>query len=128
MLSPRWLIGIVLFLVIAFLLSNWIDGTAMFSNDQSILVTNMTEHNVVSITTASGSPINYINIATKALTAIGKALSWDYSFFYDIDPLTGANANTDLAMILFVIRMCFMAITVGIIFQMAYLLRQIVTG
>jgi len=128
MLSPRWLIGIVFFLVVAYLLSNWIDGYAMFSTSQSSDLTSMTEHDVVSVTSTTGSQINYVNIIPSALAAIGKALSWDYSFFHDIDPSTGLDASTDLATILFVIRLAFMTITVGIIFQMAYLLRQIITG
>jgi hypothetical protein len=128
MLSPRWLIGITLFMVIAFLLSNWVDGSAMFSNEQASNLTQMQQYSSVAVTSSTGSQVNYVNIAFSALTAIGRALSWDYSFFHDIDPLTGRDANTDFATTLFVIRMAFMAITVGILFQMAYLLRQILTG
>jgi hypothetical protein len=128
MLSPRWLIGITLFMVVAFLLGNWIDGTAMFSNEQASNITQMSQYSTVAVTSTTGSTINYINIAFSALTAIGRALTWDYSFLHDIDPATGRDASTDLATTLFVIRMGFMAITVGILFQMAYLLRQILTG
>ena len=84
MLSPRWLIGITLFMVFAFVLSNWIDGTAMFSATQASSLQTMTGHDVVSVTSSTGSVINYINIIPSALTAIGKALVWDYSFFHDI--------------------------------------------
>jgi hypothetical protein len=115
-------------MVFAFVLSNWIDGFPMFSSSQAIAVGNMTEHSIVGVTSSTGSQINYINIALNALNTIGRALTWDYSFFHDIDPATGTDANTDFGTILFVIKMALTAITVGVIFQMAYLLRQILTG
>lgn len=116
-------------MVMAFVLSNWIDGTAMFSQAQSGTVVNMTKTNVVGVTSATGSQINYLNIDLGALfTIIGRALTWEYSFFYDKDPITGRDAGSDLGMILFVVKMGFTAITVGVLFQMAYLLRQIITG
>jgi hypothetical protein len=127
MLSPRWLIGITLFMVCAFLLSNWIDGFPLFTSQQASNITTMTEHTTVSVTNPAGGLVNYVNIAVSALNQIGMALTWDYSFFHDKDA-AGNDQNTDLAMVLFFIRMCFMSISVGIIFQMAYLLRQIVAG
>jgi hypothetical protein len=128
MLSPRWLIGVTLFMVFAFVLSNWIDGTAMFSNAQATTTQVMTGTSIVAVTSSTGSQINYLNILPAALAAIGKALLWDYSFLHDTDPVTGKDANTDFGTLLFIIRMAFMAITVGVVFQMAYLLRQIITG
>jgi hypothetical protein len=128
MLSPRWLIGITLFLVFAFVVSNWIDGSPMMTQAQAGDIQAMSDHQIVTVQSTSGGILTYINIAGNALKLIGKALLWDYSFFHDIDPATGQDANTDLMMILTVIRFCLLAITVGIVFQMAYLLRQIITG
>jgi hypothetical protein len=105
-----------------------VDGTAMFSQSQSDDVMGMHQNAIVTIQNPSGGIITYLNILPSALQLIGQALLWDYSFFHDIDPVTGADANSDLQMILTVIRFGFMAITVGIVFQMAYLLRQIITG
>jgi len=128
MLSPRWLIGITLFLVFGFVLSNWVDGSPMMSSNQSQDIQGMGEHTTVTVTNPSGGITNYVNIAVNALTLIGKALSWDYSFLHDINPITGLEQNSDLSMFLFVVRMAMLAISVGIIFQIAYLLRQIVVG
>jgi hypothetical protein len=116
-------------MVFAFVLSNWVDGTAMFSNSQAINVQSMTSTSTVAVTSSTGSQINYLNINPLALlTIIGRALTWDYSFLHDNDPTTGLPANSDFGTFLFVIQMAMTAITVGVIFQMAYLLRQIITG
>ena len=129
MLSPRWLIGITLFMVFAFVLSNWVDGSAMFSNSQAINVQQMTSTSTVAVTSSTGSQINYMNINPIALlTIVGRALTWDYSFLHDQDPVTGLPTNSDFGTFLFIIQMALTAITVGVIFQMAYLLRQIITG
>jgi hypothetical protein len=100
----------------------------MLSTNQSQDIQGMGEHTSVTVTIPSGGITTYVNIAVNALTLIGKALSWDYSFLHDVDPLTGNDQNTDLAMFLFWARMAMMAISVGVIFQIAYLLRQIVVG
>jgi hypothetical protein len=128
MLSPRWLIGITLILVIIGALSNFIDGSPMMTQAQADDVKGMSDHSIVTVQSPSGGVLTYINIASNALKLIGKALLWDYSFFHDVDPVTGADSNSDLQMILTTIRFALLAITVGIVFQMAYLLRQIVTG
>jgi hypothetical protein len=128
MLSPRWLIGITLFLVFGWVLSNIVDGSPMMGQAQANDLQGMQEYSIISIQNPAGGLVTYINITVNALKLIGKALLWDYSFFHDIDPLTLVDSNSDLQMILSVIRFGLMAITVGIVFQMAYLLRQIVAG
>jgi hypothetical protein len=128
MLSPRWLIGITLILVLASMLSNFVDGYPMMTQAQADDVQGMKDSNIISVQNPSGGLITYVNITVKALLLIGKALLWDYSFFHDIDPISGADANTDLQMVLYVIRFGLFAFTVGIVFQIAYLLRQIVAG
>jgi hypothetical protein len=128
MLSPRWLIGITLILVIVGALSNFVDGSPMMTQAQADDVQGMSDHSIVTVQSPSGGVLTYINIASNALKLIGKALLWNYSFFHDVDPVTGTDSNSDLQMILTTIRFALLAITVGIVFQMAYLLRQIVTG
>jgi hypothetical protein len=129
MLSPRWLIGITMIMVCFFVLANWVDGSPMMTSEQGNIVTNMTGHQVVSVTNPStGGEVNYINVALGTLGLIGKALLWDYTFFYDNDPVTGLDANTDLGVFLKLLQFFLIAISVGIIFQMAYLLRQIIAG
>lgn len=128
MLSPRWLIGITLVLVVFGLLSNFVDGSPMMTQAQASDVEGMSEHSIVTVQSTSGGIVTYINIAANALRLIGKALLWDYSFFHDVDPMTATDSNSDLQLILSVIRFGLIAITVGIVFQMAYLLRQIITG
>jgi hypothetical protein len=128
MLSPRWLIGITLILVVFGVLSNFVDGSPMMSQAQADDVQGMKDNQIVTVQSASGGQVNYINILPSSLKLIGKALLWDYSFFHDVDPTTGTDRNSDLQMILSVIRFGLLAITVGIVFQMAYLLRQIIAG
>jgi hypothetical protein len=128
MLSPRWLIGITFILVIAGMLSNFVDGSPMQTQAQANDVVGMQNHSIVSVQNPSGGLVTYVNIAVSSLSLIGKALLWDYSFFHDVDPTTGSDSNSDLQGILNVIRTALMAISVGISFQIAYLLRQIVAG
>jgi hypothetical protein len=105
-----------------------VDGSPMMSQSQADDVQGMKDYSIISVQNPAGGLATYINIAVEALRLIGKALLWDYSFFHDIDPATAIDANSDLQMILSVIRFGLMAITVGIVFQMAYLLRQIIAG
>ncbi len=128
MLSPRWLIGITLILVFAGVLSNFIDGSPMMSQAQADNVLTMKDHSIITVQNPSGGLSTYVNILPTALSMIGQALLWDYSFFHDVDPTTGSDSASDLQVILDVIRFGLIAITVGIIFQIAYLLRQIIAG
>jgi len=128
MLSPRWLIGMAFLVVLFFAISNWIDGFPLFTTAQAASYEQMTGASAVSVQNPSGGSVNYINIAIGALSNIFSALTWDYSFFHDTDPTTGQDANSWLQAVLFDIRMMLTAVSVGIIFQMCYLLRQIIAG
>lgn len=128
MLSPRWLIGMAFLVVLFFAISNWIDGFPIFTSAQAANYETMTGASQVSVQNPGGGAVNYVNIPFAALSAIFDALSWNYSFFHDTDPATGQDANSWLQAVLFDIRMLLTAVTVGIIFQMCYLLRQILAG
>lgn len=128
MISPRWLIGITMFLVISYAICNFVDGEQVITQGQSNTVTNMTSVDFISVTDSTGGETNYVNMALSTLRTIMKALSWDYTFFHDIDPLTGADRNSEMQLVLTFFRMLFFSLTVGILFSLAYALRRLVTG
>lgn len=128
MISPRWLIGITMFLVMGYVICNFIDGEAILTQNQANTVTNMTSVDFISVTDSTGGETNYVNMALTTLKTIMKALSWDYTFFYDIDPITGEQSNSEMQLVLTFFRMLFFSLTVGILFSLAYALRKIIAG
>ena len=121
MLSPRWLVGLILIYVVGLWASNWVDGNSILTvSDLNIL------DRTANITLTAGTNSDGVEIisASKDISTwktVLNILTFNFSYFYDIDPITGTQ-TPNIWYMLIKIPMNAMMIIIGIF--IVILIRQ----
>jgi hypothetical protein len=90
-MSPRWLIYLLLLWLINIPVNNWLEGDSFFNAEQTAALTNTQNYTYTTAVDSNGVDVNYFDKARDTWTQIIDASSYNYTFFYDIDPVTGEN-------------------------------------
>jgi hypothetical protein len=94
MTSPKVMIGLIILFVIAQILCNWVDNKPMMSGtNPNILVDPNTNRPIpIDINT----PVTVVNSVVKFCSEL---FFFDYTVFYNIDPITGVATDNDFVII-----------------------------
>ena len=110
----RFFVGMFAFIVIAVTIPcNMLEGEDDYL--QGSIADEMVQHSYTTSTTTSGTETNFI---TAAISWFDKYILFDYSVFYDIDPVTGAQSPNDFAVIRYFCIICLAGLFLSIFFLM----------
>lgn len=90
-MSPRWLIYILLLWIINIPVNNWLEGDSFITSEQTNMISNTQNYTQTSSVDTYGIEVNYFDKARDTWTQVLDAASYNYSFFYDVNPVTGEN-------------------------------------
>lgn len=108
-----------MFYVLAQVICNFIDGTAMYTSANVADLSNATESSITTSTDSSGTPAQFISMGTGFFSTIGKIVFFDYTIFRNTD----GTANDWV-----ILRYLLICIGIAIMVEMAIVFRQIIAG
>lgn len=118
-MSTKILIGLLMFYVLAQVICNFIDGSAMYSSTNVADLNSATESSVTTSSDSSGTPAQYISMGMGFFTTIGKIAFFDYTIFRNTD----GTANDWV-----ILRYLLICMGIAILVEMAVVFRQIISG
>ena len=120
-MSTRLFIGILTFYILAQVICNFMEGNNMVTNANIIEAQENLEHQHTTTIDTGGTEGSFIS---KSVTFITKVVFFDYSMFYDIDPVTGAKTSNGFV----IIRYLLIAIGVVMLIELAITFRKALLG
>jgi hypothetical protein len=118
-MSSKILIGMLMFYVLCQVICNFVDGNAMVTSANVADLNNASATSVTTSADTSGTPAQYVTMATSFFATIGKIAFFDYTVFRNID----GTAN-DWA----ILRYLLICVGIAILIEVAVVFRQIITG
>jgi hypothetical protein len=82
---------------------------------QGSIADEMVQHSYTTSTTTAGTESNFI---TQSISWVDKYLLFNYSIFYDVDSITGAQTPNDFAVIRYFCIICLIGLLLSIFFLM----------
>ena len=116
-MSAKLWIGTIMFYIIAQVLCNIVDGSAMITSSTDLA--GLSESSVTQSQDTTGTPATYVSMGTGFFESLGKIVFFDYTVFRNTD----GTAN-DFA----IIRYLLIAIGIVILIESAIIFRQILSG
>lgn len=116
-MSAKLWIGTIMFYIIAQVLCNVVDGSAMITNSTDL--SGMTGSSVTQSQDTTGTPATYMSMGSNFFSSLGKIIFFDYTVFRNVD----GTANDFV-----IIRYLLIAIGVVILIESAVVFRQILAG
>lgn len=125
--SPRWLLGIVMLYMILTILGNMLDQqTTLLTSEDTSIAGNVTAYAEGATIGQSGTSSAFAGMLPTSIEAWRKMLTWDFSFWYDINPTTGAKTINPIMLIIRCV-LFYPLMIVGII-MIIMIVRQSVFG
>ena len=116
-MSAKLWIGTIMFYIIAQVLCNIVDGSAMITSSSDL--SGLSDSSITQSQDTTGTPAAYFSMGQNFFSSLGRIIFFDYTVFRNID----GTAN-DFALI----RYLLIAIGVVILIESAVVFRQILTG
>lgn len=116
-MSAKLWIGTIMFYIIAQVLCNIVDGSAMITNSTDL--SGLVDSSVTQSQDTTGTPATYFSMGTNFFASLGRIIFFDYTIFRNID----GTANDFVLM-----RYLLIAIGIVILIESAIVFRQILTG
>lgn len=91
-MSPRWLIALLFIWVLNIPVNNWLEGDDFITSAQANALSNTQNYTFDSSVDSDGIEALNLSKPKNALETLFDAISFNYSFFYDVDPVTGSNS------------------------------------
>ena len=124
--SIRWLMGLFSLYILLTILGNTLDAQpAYLSVAERNTIEGVQNYTQLSTVGTAVFPSIVGILLPSTFSGWMKMLSWDYSFWYDIDPVTGAKTESPLRIIWFVM---FLPLTIGMIVLLLLTARQLLFG
>lgn len=95
-MSPRWLIALLFLWLINLPINNWLEGDDFITSSQTNALTNTANYTFSTSTDSNGVDVLYLDKARDTWVQIIDAISFNYTFFYNVDPVTGDNTPNQL--------------------------------
>ena len=123
MSSPGWIIFILLMFFTNLIIGNIFSGELqpVTSLDSEILG-ETTHYPTTEESTTSGSIIAFFNATGNAFSLLAKALTADYDFFYDYDPVTQTRTPNET----YVLRYYFLLVNFGVFITLCFVVFKYV--
>lgn len=121
-MSTRLFIGMITFYILAQVMCNVMDGNPMVQG-VSTDMTAGTQYSQVTSEDSNQNTANFWTMGASTLSTIGKIVVFDYSMFYEVDPVTGVKTANDWSLI----RYLLIAIGIVMIIEFVIVLRQIIS-
>lgn len=110
----RFFVGMFAFICIALTIPcNMLEGEDEYLSGS--IADEMVQHSYTTSTTASGTESNFI---TTSISWFDRYILFDYSVFYDVDPVTGVKTANDFAVIRYFAIICLIGLFLSIFFLM----------
>lgn len=116
-MSAKLWIGTIMFYIIAQVLCNITDGSAMITDSTDLA--GMTESSITQSQDTTGTPGTYVSMGTGFFASLGKIIFFDYTIFRNTD-----GTASDFA----IVRYLLIAIGIVILIESAIVFRQILLG
>lgn len=116
-MSAKLWIGTIMFYIIAQVLCNIVDGSAMITSSTDL--TGLSESSITQSQDTTGTPATYVSVSSNFFSSLGKIIFFDYTIFRNTD----GTAN-DFA----IIRYLLIAIGIVILIESVIIFRQILSG
>ena len=94
-MSPRWLMALLIIWLLNLPVNNWLEGDSFITSAQANMINNSQNYSFVNSIDADGVDILSLNKQKSTFESIFDAVSFNYSFFYDVDPITGDNTPNE---------------------------------
>ena len=126
MSNPRWLIGLLMAFILLTIIGNIIEGAGTLTAAQVDKIQQMTESQLIEAKDPdTGGIITYGGTPKSMIEAIIAALTMDWAWLYDIDPVTGEQTPNLFWMIWAII---YWPIMIGILFELFVLALRLIRG
>lgn len=120
-MSTRLFIGLLTFYVLMQVVCNFYEGNSMVTNANIMESQQMLNHQYTTTVDTEGSEGSFIS---KSITFITKVVFFDYSLFYDIDPVTGEKTANNLV----IFRYILLALGVVVLLELTITFRKALLG
>lgn len=117
-MSTKLLIGTLMFFIVAQVLCNIVDGSAMYANTSAIN-DNMTQSSLTQSSDSSGTPATYVSMGQGFFSMFNKVVFWDFTIFRNTD-----GTPNDFV----IIRYLLICIGIALLIELAVTMRQIIAG
>ena len=126
MSNPRWLIGLLMAFILLTIIGNIIEGAGTLTAAQVDKIQQMTESQLIEAKDPdTGGIITYGGTPKSMIEAIISALTMDWAWLYDIDPVTGEQTPNSFWMVWAII---YWPIMIGILFELFVLALRLIRG
>lgn len=98
-MSPRWLLLILFIWLINLPINNWLESGDFITSAQESAFNNTQNYTFDSSVDTDGVESLNISKPQSAIETMFDAASYNYTFFYDVDPLTGDNTPNQFMII-----------------------------
>lgn len=110
-MSPRWLLVLIVIWLLNIPVNNWLEGDDFITSAQEATFNTANEYEFDSSVDSSGLEALNVSKTKSSLETLFDAVSFNYTFFYDIDPVTGDQEPNEFMYIRwFLIAMSFVTI------------------
>lgn len=121
MQNTRLLIGLITFFILAQVICNFIEGNDMLTQANIDFTQNMTSHRYTTTTDIEGGEGTFVS---KGIDFLSKLFIFDYSIFYDIDPVTGEKTSNDF----YIFRLFLIAVGIAMWIDAIITFRKMILG
>lgn len=94
-MSPRWLIVLLFIWLLNIPVNNWLEDDDFITSAQEATFNTANEYTFDSSVDSSGIEALNVSKSKNVLETLFDAVSFNYTFFYDIDPVTGAQTANE---------------------------------
>jgi hypothetical protein len=120
-MSTRLFIGLLTFYVLAQIICNFVEGNNMVTNANIMEAQENLEHQHTVTVDTEGTEGSFVS---KSINFITKVVFFDYSLFYDIDPVSGEKTANNLV----ILRYMLLAIGVVVLIELTITFRKALLG
>jgi hypothetical protein len=122
--SPKLLIALIWIFILTQLFCNWFEDDTMYTGTNISATDNTTQHYLTSSTDTTGTPASFVSVTSAIWTFCSKLFLFDYSIFYDYDPVTATKTANFLALLQYLL------IAIGVVMwvDLAITTRRLILG
>jgi len=111
--------------ILCTIISNVIElADPMISEDMTVLG-KLTAYSRIEATDVVGIASQFMNATGDVIAGLWEVLWFNYTFFYDVDPVTGDQTSNEWTMVRYAL---FFPITVGLLFAIAMTIGSLIRG
>ena len=124
--NPRWLMGMLFAWIMLTIIGNIIEGAGTLTTAQAAQIQEMTESQLIEAKDPdTGGIITYGGTPKSMIEAIISALTMDWAWLYDINPITGEQTPNSFWMVWAII---YWPIMIAILFELFVLALRLIRG